>query len=161
MSENTDISSMHLSGFARAIALVAALNLLNFGVEITAALDLQSVSLFADGIDFLEDTSINIIILISLTLSVAVQRYAGYLLALLMLALAIGALFAAWQKLSSGTPPDPHLLGFVGIGALITNLVCAFILARFRRHESSLVKAAFLSARNDVLRISRSSPVQL
>lgn len=36
-----------------------------------------------------------------------------------------------------------------GLGALAINLTCAFLLARFREHEGSLTKAAFLSARND------------
>ena len=47
--------------------------------------------------------------------------------------------------------PDPGLLSMTGLGALITNLVCAFILARVRKHAGSLTTAAFLSARNDAL----------
>jgi Co/Zn/Cd efflux system component len=31
------------------------------------------------------------------------------------------------------------------------NFACAFLLARFRHHSGSLTRAAFLSARNDVL----------
>jgi Co/Zn/Cd efflux system component len=42
-------------------------------------------------------------------------------------------------------------LTLTGIGALLVNLTCAFILARFRDHRGSLTKAAFLSARNDAL----------
>jgi Co/Zn/Cd efflux system component len=40
-------------------------------------------------------------------------------------------------------------LGLTGLGALIVNLTCAILLARFRHHRGSLTKAAFLSARND------------
>jgi Co/Zn/Cd efflux system component len=40
-------------------------------------------------------------------------------------------------------------LGITGLGALIVNLSCATLLARFRHHRGSLTKAAFLSARND------------
>lgn len=36
-------------------------------------------------------------------------------------------------------------------GALIVNLSCAFMLARFRSHIGSLMRAAFLSARNDAV----------
>ncbi len=36
-----------------------------------------------------------------------------------------------------------------GTGALIINLSCALLLARFRHHAGSLTRAAFLSARND------------
>jgi Co/Zn/Cd efflux system component len=37
------------------------------------------------------------------------------------------------------------------LGALVVNLFCAFLLARFRAHSGSLTRAAFLSARNDAL----------
>ena len=45
--------------------------------------------------------------------------------------------------------PDPLPLALTGLGALVVNLTCAFMLARFRHHSSSLTRAAFLSARND------------
>jgi len=36
-------------------------------------------------------------------------------------------------------------------GAAAVNLLCSAVLARFRHHGSSMARAAFLSARNDVL----------
>jgi Co/Zn/Cd efflux system component len=42
------------------------------------------------------------------------------------------------------------LLSAAGAGALAVNLCCALLLAAHRKHEGSLAKAAFLSARNDV-----------
>jgi hypothetical protein len=50
----------------RVVARVAVLNLTYFGVEFSVALAIGSVSLFADSIDFLEDTSVNFLILIGL-----------------------------------------------------------------------------------------------
>jgi Co/Zn/Cd efflux system component len=50
----------------RAVLLVALLNLSYFFVEFGAAISIGSVSLFADSIDFLEDTSVNILILLAL-----------------------------------------------------------------------------------------------
>ena len=37
------------------------------------------------------------------------------------------------------------------LGALLVNLTCALLLVRHRNHPGSLAKAAWLSARNDVL----------
>ena len=51
----------------RAVRFVALLNLGYFGVEFTVALGIGSVSLFADSIDFLEDTAINGLILVALS----------------------------------------------------------------------------------------------
>jgi Co/Zn/Cd efflux system component len=48
-------------------------------------------------------------------------------------------------------PPSPLALSLAGAGALAVNLSCAIMLARYRQHSGSLTRAAFLSARNDVL----------
>jgi Co/Zn/Cd efflux system component len=50
----------------RAVRTVALLNLAYFGVEFAIALAIGSVSLFADSIDFLEDTAVNGLILMAL-----------------------------------------------------------------------------------------------
>ena len=48
-------------------------------------------------------------------------------------------------------PPPPLLLSLTGAGAMAVNLACALMLSRYRTHGGSLTRAAFLSARNDVL----------
>jgi Co/Zn/Cd efflux system component len=50
----------------RTVRLVAFLNLAYFGVEFAVAHLIGSVSLFADSIDFLEDTSVNFLIFVAL-----------------------------------------------------------------------------------------------
>ena len=51
------------SALRRVAWLVALLNVAYFGVEFAVALAIGSVSLFADSIDFLEDASVNCLIL--------------------------------------------------------------------------------------------------
>src|SRR3569833_1474571 len=48
-------------------------------------------------------------------------------------------------------PPEPVQLSLTGLGAMIIIGACALMLGRFRTHGGSLTRAAFLSARNDVL----------
>lgn len=50
----------------RAVLIVAVLNLSYFGVEFAVATAIGSASLFADSIDFLEDTSVNLLIAVAL-----------------------------------------------------------------------------------------------
>ena len=50
----------------RAVLTVALLNLAYFAIEFAVALAIGSVSLFADSVDFLEDTSLNLLILVGL-----------------------------------------------------------------------------------------------
>lgn len=137
--------------FRQAVALVAVLNLAYFGVEFTVALNIQSVSLFADAIDFLEDTAVNFLILVALGWSAYKRSIVGMLLALMLLAPGIATLWTAWGKIDLPIPPDPVTLSLTGVGALAVNVCCAFILARFRKDRSSLTRAAYLSARNDAL----------
>ena len=141
-----DVSSPALR---RAIVLVALLNLGYFAIEFSAAISIGSVSLFADSIDFLEDASVNLLILLALGWSLAARARLGMALALILLVPGLATLWAVWQKISLAAPPEPLTLSLVGVGALAVNLTCALILARFRSHSGSLTKAAFLSARND------------
>lgn len=133
----------------RAVLTVALLNFSYFWVEIGVAVSIQSVSLFADSIDFLEDTLVNLLIFIAIGWSLRHRALVGMLLAGILLVPSLATVWSAWQKINLPLPPDPTLLSLTGFGALLVNLSCAFILVRFRSHSGSLTKAAFLSARND------------
>lgn len=133
----------------RAVRFVIAANLAYFGVEFSVALAIGSVSLFADSIDFLEDASVNLLILLALRWSLAARARVGMVLAGILLIPGLATLWMAWEKFNAPSPPEPVWLSLTGLGALIVNLSCAFVLVRFRHHGGSLTKAAFLSARND------------
>ncbi len=135
--------------FRRAILLVAALNLAYFGVEFAVAVAIGSVSLFADSIDFLEDTSLNLLILFALGWTPVNRARMGLLLSGVLLVPGLATLWTAWEKLSVQVAPEPVALSITGLGALAINLTCAFVLVAHRHHAGSLSRAAFLSARND------------
>ena len=132
-----------------AVAIVAFLNLAYFGVEFSVALSIESVSLFADSIDFLEDMSVNFLIFAALGWSAYKRSIVGMFLAALLLTPGLATLWMTWRKFGHPIPPDALLLSLAGAGALIVNILCALILAAFRKHSSSLTRAAYLSARND------------
>ena len=135
----------------RAIAFVGLANLVYFGVEFRVALKIGSVSLFADSIDFLEDASVDLLILLALSWSPANRARLGMGLAGLLLAPGLATPWAIWRKVAAPVPPEAISLSLTGMGALAVNLTCTFTLARFRGHAGSLTKAAYLSARNDAL----------
>jgi Co/Zn/Cd efflux system component len=138
-------------GLRRAVTCVALLNLGYFGIEFAVALAIGSMSLFADSVDFLEDASVNLLIMIALGWSPAARARIGMGLAAILLVPGLAALWTAWEKLLLPVAPAPVPLSAAGAGALAVNLTCAFILVRFRHHAGSLTRAAFLSARNDAL----------
>ena len=140
---------MTSTALRRTVVAVALLNLAYFGVEFTVARAIGSVSLFADSVDFLEDASVNTLIAVALGWPPRRRAALGTLLALVLLVPGIATVVTAWQKLQLPLAPDPVLLGATGVGALVVNVGCALLLARFRAHAGSLSRAAFLSARND------------
>jgi Co/Zn/Cd efflux system component len=135
----------------RVVAFVALLNLGYFGIESAVALAIRSVALFADSIDFLEDASLNFLVFAALGWSALSRARVGMALALILLIPGFATLWAAWEKFLQPLPPAPVPLSVTGAGALLVNLTCALMLARLREHGGSLTRAAFLSARNDVL----------
>lgn len=138
-------------GLRRAVLVVALLNLAYFGIEFAMALRIGSVSLFADSVDFLEDASVNLLIFFALAWSATSRARVGLVLAGILLIPALALLWSLWGKFTNPVPPDPLALSMTGLGALLVNLFCAFLLAKFRDHSGSLTKAAFLSARNDAI----------
>ncbi|QND45455.1 cation transporter (plasmid) [Rhizobium lusitanum] len=134
-----------------AVKRVALLNLGYFGVEFAVALSIGSVSLFADSIDFLEDASVSLLILMALGWSIRNRARIGMALAAILLIPGLATIWTAWHKFMVPVAPEPLPLSLTGLGALVVNLSCAMMLVRFRDHSGSLTRAAFLSARNDAL----------
>jgi Co/Zn/Cd efflux system component len=138
-----------IDSFKKAVFFVAILNLLYFFVEFIVALNIRSVSLLADSIDFIEDASINFLIFFAVSLTTVKKARISILLSIIMLLPGITALWAIWQQIIHQEPPAPVELSTVAFGALIINCLCTLILMKFRNYSGSLTKAAFLSARND------------
>ena len=140
---------MQDAGLRRAVTIVGLANLGWFGIEFAIARHIGSVALFADSIDFLEDAAVNGLVVLALGWSAARRARVGMVLAGILLVPAVAAIWTAWQKLSMPVAPEPGLLSAAGLGALVVNLGCALLLARYRNSSGSLTRAAFLSARND------------
>ena len=132
------------------LLLVAALNLSYFGVEVVVALAIGSVALLADSVDFLEDTSVTLLVVLALGWSLRARARTGRVLAGII---ALPALAAAWQafaKAADPVPPAPVPLVLAAGGAVVVNAVAALLLLRVRRHGGSLTHGAWVAARNDV-----------
>jgi Co/Zn/Cd efflux system component len=135
----------------RVVLTVAALNFAYFFVELFVALAAGSVSLLADSVDFLEDTSINLLILVALGWPLARRAVVGKGLALVILAPAAVAGWQAIGRFSSPEAPDVLPVVLASLGAIVVNGTSAWLLSSVRRPGGSLSRAAFLSARNDVV----------
>ncbi|MGL5866251.1 MAG: cation transporter [Dermatophilaceae bacterium] len=135
----------------RMMFVVAGLNLLGFSGEASVAAAIGSVALVADSVDFLEDTSIALLIALALGWPLARRALAGRAMAAVIVVPAVAAAWQAMVKAGDPAPPAVGPLALTAGGAALLNLVCAGLLTRVRQHGGSLGRAAFLSARNDVV----------
>jgi Co/Zn/Cd efflux system component len=144
------VTTIPLPRLRRTLLLVAGLNLAYFGVEAAVALAIGSVALLADSVDFLEDTAVNLLIVLALGWSLRARSRAGKVLALVILLPAVAAAWQIFTKVGNPEPPQPVPLMITAGGAVVVNAVAALILLRVRRHGGSLTHGAWLAARNDV-----------
>ena len=135
----------------RAVLLVAMLNLAYFVVELTVALAAGSIALLADSVDFLEDTAINLLIFVALGWPLARRATTGKAMALVIVGPAAVAGWQAIDRFSDPSAPEVTAVVLVSLGAIAVNGTSAWLLVGTRHHGGSLSRAAFLSARNDVL----------
>ena len=133
----TQLSHLDLD-LRRIVRLVAILNLAYFGVEFAVALSIGSVSLFADSIDFLEDASVNLLIMVALGWTAGRRAKLGMVLACVLLRAGHG--LDRLGELSIPVPPEAVPLSLTGAGALVVNFVCASMLAKYRAHGGSLTR---------------------
>ena len=144
-------STLSYLNLRRTVLLVAGLNLAYFFVEFIYGRLFNSLALISDSIDFLEDASVNLLVVLALGWSMAKRKYVSYLLAGLLLVPGIAFLWNAINKLLNPVTPVGEGMTFVGIGALLINVFCAFLIARHKSEEHGLVLAAYYSARNDAI----------
>ena len=136
---------------SKAILMVALLNFGYFFVEFFVALNITSVSLFADSIDFLEDAFTNFLILIGLYLTLENIIRLGYLLIGIIFIPSLFTLVFAINQFINPIVTNGYSLSLYAFGALIINIFCAFLMAKFKQADNSLLITAFYSARNDAL----------
>ncbi len=135
----------------RIVLIVAILNFAYFFVEFSVALGAGSVSLLADSVDFLEDTAVNLLIFIALGWPLAHRAMMGKTMTLVILGPAAVAGWKALEEFSDPSAPAVLPLVLASLGAIAINGTSAWLLTTVRHHGGSLSRAAYLSARNDVL----------
>jgi cation diffusion facilitator family transporter len=137
--------------YRRALWWVVILNV-GFGlVEIVGGFIANSQTLKADALDFLGDGSITFVGLLALGWAASTRARIAMTQGLFLGALGLAVIaMAIWRALNA-IPPEPELMGGIGIAALIVNVTAALILARFRDGGDAQARAIWLFSRNDAI----------
>ena len=106
------------------------------------------MSLLADSVDFLEDTSVNLLVFIALGWPLAKPGHARHGHGLGHLGARVCDRMASDPAIRRPTIPDVLPLVLASPGAVAVNGTAAWLLARVCHHGGSLTRAAFLPARN-------------
>jgi Co/Zn/Cd efflux system component len=132
----------------RILWTVLVINFAMFALEIWLGLAADSTSLIADSMDFLSDSFSYGITLYVLTMPLRARANASLIKASLMLLLAAGALAQGVHNLVANQIPHFETMGWVGLLALIANVVSAMMLYGSRSRDSNM-RSVWLCSRND------------
>ena len=134
----------------RALWIALGINAGMFAVEIAAGLMGGSKALQADALDFLGDAANYAISLGVAGMALAWRARAtllkGATLAVLGIYVLAATLRAAWY----GIVPEAHIMGAVGIAALVANTGLALMLYRFRTGDANM-RSVWICSRNDTI----------
>lgn len=134
----------------RVLIAVLAVNLAAFGIEFGAGLLSGSTALLADSLDMLGDSFVYGFSLIVLDKSLLWRARAALFKGLIMAAFGLGVLLEAFDRLSSGLPPESSIMAAAGLFALAANTLCFFLLWRHREDDINL-RSTWLCSRNDLI----------
>jgi hypothetical protein len=135
----------------RVLWIVLLINAVMFVVEGGAGLLARSTSLLADALDMLGDALVYGFSLFVLARSAHWQAGAALMKGGFMLAFGLGVLGEAVYKAFYPVMPGVEMMGLISGVALAANLVCFFLLYRYRSDNLNL-RSTWLCSRNDLLR---------
>ncbi|MEN0037319.1 MAG: cation diffusion facilitator family transporter [Cellvibrio sp.] len=136
--------------YRRILWIALIVNFAMFVVEIIFSLQVNSVSLLADSIDFLGDAANYGISLWVLAMSVRARATASLFKAACMALFGIIVLVHAVWNAIVGVVPDAQTMSVIGLLALAANLGVAWLLYAYRNGDSNM-RSVWLCTRNDAL----------
>lgn len=121
-----------------------------FIVEIIAGAIGQSLALTADAMDFFSDAANYAITLVVLGMSLAVRSKAALFKGICMGLVGLYVLYSSLSHIIEGTVPRAEVMGMIGLLALITNVIVALLLFRYRSGDANR-QSIWICSRNDAI----------
>ena len=136
--------------FRKVLWVALLVNLLMFFVEIVASHIGDSMSLQADALDFFGDAANYAISLFVLGMALHLRARASVVKGLTMGLFGLWVIGAALYRVFIGSEPEPMIMGFIALTALVANMSVAIMLYRFREGDSNM-QSIWLCSRNDAI----------
>lgn len=129
-----------------------ALGILVFAIGVVAwALAVGNAQLFKDGVDWVYDVVLYGIAALVFGRDNRAERLAALAIGAVMAAAGLHTLYDLASKIITPRPIEVWALGFSAGSAVVIAILIVGVLWRFRREDNPVIKATWLSSRNDVI----------
>ncbi|MGO4741128.1 cation transporter [Bosea sp. 2KB_26] len=110
-----------------------------------------NAQLLKDGVDWVYDVLLYGIAALVFGRDERAERWAALGIGAVMAVAGIHTLYDLWDKIVSPRPIEIWTLGFSAASAIVIAILIVALLWRFRRETNPVIKATWLSSRNDVI----------
>ncbi|MFQ5714894.1 MAG: cation transporter [Candidatus Scalinduaceae bacterium] len=135
---------------SKVLIILLLINASMFIAEFTLGWLGESTGLIADSLDMLADALVYSVGLYAVGKSLRVKANSAMLSGCLQMTLGIGVLLDISRRVIMGSEPDSVFMIFVGLVALVANVICLVLLAKHRDGEVHM-RATWIFSKNDVI----------
>ncbi|KRE15006.1 hypothetical protein ASE63_17315 [Bosea sp. Root381] len=129
-----------------------ALGILIFAIAVVLwALAVGNAQLFKDGVDWVYDVLLYGIAAVVFGRDARAERVAALAIGAVMAAAGLHTLYDLASKIITPRPIEVWMLGFSAASAIVVAVLIVGVLWRFRGEDNPVIKATWLSSRNDVI----------
>ncbi len=115
------------------------------------ALAIGNAQLFKDGVDWIYDVALYGIAAIVFGREARAERLAAIAIGAVLAVAGLHTLYDLWDKIARPRPIEIWTLGFAAASAIVIAFLVVAALWRFRREDNPVIKATWLSSRNDAI----------
>ena len=131
---------------------IIAVGILGFGaLQCAWALSIGSRQLLKDGLDWGYDVALYGIAAFVFGRGATVERLSAMVIAAILAVAGLHTLYDLWDKVVTPRPIEILTIGFSAATAIVIAYLVVGALWRFRRHGNPLIRATWLSSRNDAV----------
>ena len=135
---------------SRVLIILLSINAIMFFVELTLGIISESTALIADSLDMLADAIVYGIGLYAVGKSAFAKIKAAHISGIFQILLGVIVFFDIIRRAILGSEPESLLMIFVGIAALIANLICLRLISKHKDGEVHM-RASWIFSKNDVI----------
>ncbi len=110
-----------------------------------------NAQLFKDGVDWVYDVALYGIAALVFGRDARAERWAALGIGAVMAVAGLHTLYDLWDKIVRPRPIEVWTLGFSAASAIVVAVLIIGLLWRFRREANPVIKATWLSSRNDLI----------